>query len=52
VLISVIAPRFASTNPAGLTALALTVAAATRLSLLATVVVGVISTGLLRHLFA
>lgn len=38
VLISVIAPRFVSTSPADLVALAVTVAAATRLSLLATVV--------------
>ena len=49
VLISVIAPNFVSSNPADLIALALTVAAATRLSLLPTVLIGVISAGLLRH---
>ena len=49
VLISVIAPNFVSSNPADLIALALTVAAATRLPLLPTVLIGVISAGLLRH---
>lgn len=50
VLISVIAPDFVSTNPADLVALALTIAAATRLSILPTVLVGVTTAGLLRHL--
>lgn len=50
VLISVIAPHFASGKPADLIALALTMFAAARLSLLPTVVVGVVSAGLLRFL--
>ncbi|MBV7485372.1 AzlD family protein [Bordetella sp. BOR01] len=52
VLISVIAPAFVSDRPSDLIALALTVIAATRLPLLATVVIGVGSAALLRHLFA
>jgi uncharacterized membrane protein len=48
VLISVIAPDFVSKNPADLAALAITVLAATRLSMLPTVVVGVASAGMLR----
>ncbi len=52
VLISVIAPVFVSDRPADLLALALTVVAATRLPLLATVIVGVGSAALLRHWFA
>jgi uncharacterized membrane protein len=50
VLISVIAPDFVSKNPADLAALAITVLAATRLSMLPTVVIGVASAGLLRCL--
>ena len=50
VLISVIAPAFVSTRPADLVALAITVLAATRLSMLPTVVIGVASAGVLRWL--
>ncbi|MBZ9658544.1 AzlD family protein [Mesorhizobium sp. ESP-6-4] len=50
VLISVIAPDFVSKNPADLAALATTVLAATRLSMLPTVVIGVASAGMLRWL--
>ncbi|MER9952214.1 AzlD family protein [Mesorhizobium sp. M0047] len=50
VLISVIAPAFVSRNPADLLALAITLIAATRLSMLPTVLIGVASAGLLRHL--
>ncbi|RUU50638.1 AzlD family protein [Mesorhizobium sp. M2C.T.Ca.TU.002.02.1.1] len=50
VLISVIAPDFVSRNPADLAALAITVLAATRLSMLPTVVIGVGSAGALRWL--
>jgi uncharacterized membrane protein len=48
VLISVIAPDFVSKNPADLAALAITLIAATRLSMPPTVVIGVASAGLLR----
>jgi len=48
VLISVIAPDFVSRNLADLAALAITVLAATRLSMLPTVVIGVASAGVLR----
>lgn len=50
VLISVIAPDFVSRNPADLAALAITVLAATRLSMLPTVVIGVGLAGALRWL--
>ncbi len=50
VLISVIAPHFVSDRPADLIALAATLLAATRLSMLPTVIVGVSVAGLLRHL--
>ena len=50
VLISVIAPAFASDRPADLAALALTLLAATRLPILATVVIGIAAAGLLRSL--
>lgn len=50
VLISVIAPAFVSDNPANLLALAITLLAAMRFSLLPTVLIGVAATGLLRHL--
>ncbi|HRN88163.1 AzlD family protein [Hyphomicrobium sp.] len=46
VLISVIAPHFVSDRPADLAALAITLFAATRLPLLATVVIGVCAAGL------
>ncbi len=49
VLISVIAPDFVSDRPADLVALAVTLLAATRLSILPTVVTGVAAAGLLRH---
>ncbi|TRC75572.1 AzlD family protein [Mesorhizobium sp. WSM4307] len=49
VLISVIAPAFVSRNPADLLALAITFIAATRLSMLPTVLIGVAAAGLLRH---
>ncbi|ARP64056.1 hypothetical protein A9K65_012215 [Mesorhizobium sp. WSM1497] len=49
VLISVIAPAFVSKSPADLLALAVTLAAATRFSMLPTVLIGVASAGLLRH---
>lgn len=49
VLISVIAPYFVSDRPGDLVALAITVVAATRLSMLPTVVIGVAASGLLRH---
>lgn len=49
VLISVIAPAFVSRNPADLLALAITFIAATRLSMLPTVLIGLASAGLLRH---
>lgn len=50
VLISVIAPDFVSDNPADLLALAITLLAATRLSMLPTVLIAIASAGLLRHL--
>lgn len=50
VLISVIAPDFVSDNPADLLALAITFLVATRLSMLPTVLIGIASAGLLRHL--
>lgn len=50
VLISVIAPAFVSEKPANLIALAITLAAAIRLPILPTVIIGIVSTGLLRHL--
>lgn len=50
VLIAVIAPHFATGHPADLIALGLTLLAATHLSLLPTVMVGVASAGLLRYL--
>lgn len=50
VLISVIAPAFVSHNPANLLALAITLLAAMRLSILPTVIIGILATGLFRHL--
>jgi uncharacterized membrane protein len=49
-VIAVIAPSFVSDQPADLVALAMTLVAATRLPLLPTVIIGVASAGLLRHL--
>lgn len=49
VLISVIAPDFVSNSPADLIALAITLAAATRFSMLPTVTIGVAAAGLLRY---
>lgn len=50
VLISVIAPSFVADQPADLLALAITLAAATRLALLPTVIIGIVATELLRAL--
>ena len=50
VLIAVIAPAFVADRPADLIALAVTLAAATRLPLLPTVLVGITAAGVLRHL--
>lgn len=52
VLIAVIAPKFASGQPADLIALALTLLAATRLPLLPVVLIAVFVTGILRFLLA
>jgi uncharacterized membrane protein len=52
VLISVIAPHFVSSRPADLPSLAITLLAASRLSVLPTILIGVVSAGLLRHLLA
>jgi uncharacterized membrane protein len=49
VLISVIAPEFVSDRPADLLALAITVAAASRLPMLPTVLIGIASAAVLRH---
>ncbi|MFA5630830.1 MAG: AzlD family protein [Porticoccaceae bacterium] len=49
VLISVIAPHFATGHPADLISLALTAFAAMRLSLLPTVLIGITSAGILRY---
>ncbi len=48
VLVAVIAPDFATGRPADLLGLAVTVLAATRFSLLPTMLCGVITTGILR----
>jgi uncharacterized membrane protein len=50
VLISVIAPNFVSKEPADIIALLVTLIAATRLPMLATVAVGIVAAGVLRHL--
>lgn len=52
VLVSVIAPAFVSDRPADLIALAITIVAACRLSILPTVCIGIIATGLLRFFFS
>ncbi|AGT11235.1 AzlD family protein [Paracoccus aminophilus] len=50
ILISVIAPHFATSNPADLAALAVTLLCATRLSMLPTVIIAIVAAGLFRHL--
>ena len=50
VLISVIAPHFSTGHPADLVSLAITLVAATRFSMLPTVLLGVVSAGVLRHI--
>lgn len=50
VLVSVIAPAFVSEQPANWLALAITLLASSRLSLLPTVIIGIVATGMLRHL--
>ncbi len=50
VLIAVIAPHFVSPRPADLITLAVTVVAAARLPMLATVAIAVVSAGVLRHI--
>lgn len=50
VLIAVIAPKFASGHPADLAALAITVFAATRYSILPVVLIAILATGILRYL--
>jgi uncharacterized membrane protein len=52
VLISVIAPSFVSNEPADIIALIITLVAATRLPMLATVTVGVVAAGMLRHILS
>lgn len=49
VLISVIAPYFVTDNPANLLAMVITLLAATYLSLLPTVIISIVATGLLRY---
>lgn len=49
VLIAVIAPSFVSDRPSELLALAITVVAASRLSMLPTVLIGIAASGILRH---
>lgn len=49
VLLAVIAPAFVSDQPASLLGLAITLLAACRTSLLPTVLIGVTTTGILRH---
>lgn len=51
VLISVIAPHFVSRNPADLIALGVTLLAATRFSMLPTVLISVTVAGVLRQIF-
>lgn len=50
VLVAVIAPNVATTHPADLLGLGITLLAASRLPVLPTVVIAVVGTGLLRHL--
>ncbi|MDV2468803.1 AzlD family protein [Acinetobacter chinensis] len=49
VLVSVIAPYFVSDNPANLIAIVITLLAACYLSLLPTVLISIVATGLLRY---
>jgi uncharacterized membrane protein len=49
VLIAVIAPAFVAHRPSDLIALAITLIAASRLSMLPTVIIGIVAAGLLRH---
>jgi uncharacterized membrane protein len=51
VLVSLIAPAFVSHDFADILALGTTVIAATRLPLLPTVLIGIVSSGVLRHAF-
>lgn len=51
VLITVIAPHFATSNPADLLALVISIIAATRLPLLPVVIISMVSTAILRALF-
>ncbi|MBV4368438.1 AzlD family protein [Erwinia sp. BNK-24-b] len=50
VLITIVAPHFVTTSPADLLALAISLLAAMRFSLLPVVVISVVATALLRHL--
>ncbi|MGR5945363.1 AzlD family protein [Enterobacter sp. C4G1] len=50
VLITVIAPHFVTTHPADLLALAISLVAAMRFSLLPVVIISVVATAFLRHL--
>ncbi len=52
VLISVIVPHFAADDPADLLAIAITLIAAIRLPVLATVLIGIVAAGTLRFLFS
>lgn len=52
VLITVIAPDFVTGHPADIAALALTMAAATRLSILPTVMIAIVSAAVLRSVLA
>lgn len=52
VLISVIAPAFVSDKPANVLALVITLLAAIRFPILPTVIIGIVVTGLLRHLIS
>lgn len=52
VLIAVIAPKFASGNPADLIALALSLFAATRLTILPVVLIAIVAAAVLRFLLA
>lgn len=52
VLITVIAPDFVTGHPADLIALAITMIAATRFSILPTVIIAIVSAGVLRNVIA
>lgn len=49
VLIAVIAPAFATSNPANIIALVITLLVASRFSLLPTVIISIVAAALLRH---